>query len=44
MVVGLVGAIPHGLNNLIWGFVGFQSKVAKEIEEIYEKLLMLDKM
>ena len=33
MVVGLVGKLPDGVNNLIWGFVGFQSKVAKEIKE-----------
>ena len=36
LVVGLVGALPQGVNNLIWGFVGFQSKVAKEIEEKWE--------
>jgi hypothetical protein len=24
--------LPRRVNNLIWGFVGFQSKTAKEIE------------
>ena len=43
-IVGLIGKLPNGVNNLISGFIGFQSKVAKEIEEMYKKLLMHDKM
>jgi len=37
VVVGLVGALPNGVNTLIWGFVGFQSKVAKELKEAKKK-------
>ena len=35
LVVGLVGAVPNAVNNLIWGFVGYQSKVAKELKFIW---------
>jgi hypothetical protein len=31
--------LPNGINNLIWGFVGFQSKTAKAIEEQVERIL-----
>ena len=38
VVVGLGGALPKGVNNLIWGFVGFQSKTAKAIEHERENV------
>jgi hypothetical protein len=37
VVVGLAGVLPEGVNNLIWGFVGFQSKATKELKEHFEK-------
>ena len=39
VVVGLAGVLPEGVNNLIWGFVGFQSKAAKAIEEVRGEFL-----
>ena len=33
LIVGLVGKVPDHINNLISKFVGFQSKVAKRINE-----------
>ena len=34
--VGLAGALPDGINNLISKFVGYQSKPAKELNETFE--------
>jgi hypothetical protein len=37
LVVGLVGKLPDGINNLISKFVGLQSKAVKELKEHFEK-------
>ena len=37
VVVGLAGALPEGVNNLIWGFVGFQSRAGELIKQRFRQ-------
>ena len=38
LVVGLLGIVPNSINNLISKFVGYQSKVARDLKETIESI------